>query len=247
MTSTSTSLPTGLSDVTPAQWQRLAQRRIFFGHQSVGQNILDGMSEVLKQHPEIPLRVVASDSIDGVAGPALIQMRVGKNGDPASKARAFASAVGASNDSSLVAFYKFCYLDTDFDTDPAAVFGMYRSELDRIRRPGLQLAHVTMPLTTSETGPRALVKRLLGKRLNRDLNAKRAKYNAALRAIPNEPVFDLAKLESTRPDGSRSVIVQGGDTVEVLAPEFTEDGGHLNQRARTRVAESFLVFLARLP
>jgi hypothetical protein len=61
------------------------------------------------------------------------------------------------------------------------------------------------------------------------------------------PVFDLAVLESTRPDGSRVSYTQGADTVYTLAPEYTNDGGHLNEAAKRMVAEQLLIFLARLP
>ena len=49
-----------LSDVTPTQWERLAGRKIFFGHQSVGNNILDGMRGLMAENPQIRLRLVES-------------------------------------------------------------------------------------------------------------------------------------------------------------------------------------------
>lgn len=238
-----------LSQVSAADWERLAQRRIFFGHQSVGQNLLDGLADVLAAHPAVKLRVVAATAVDSVAGPALIHAKIGRNGEPTTKNAAFGEMVSAAHDPSLVALYKYCYLDTDFSTDPAQLFADYRSQVDSLRRTGLTIVHVTMPLTTSEDGARAFVKRLLRRPMGRDLNARRARYNRLLREAyaGHEPVFDLAQLESTRPDGSRAFFGSADGAVEVLAAENTDDGGHLNAAARRRVAEAFLAFLAKLP
>ena len=83
----------------------------------------------------------------------------------------------------------------------------------------------------------------------RDVNAIRNRYSTLMLAAYSgrAPVFDLATLESTRPDGSRSFFTRGADTAYTLAEEYTSDGGHLNEAARRMVAEQLLIFLARLP
>ena len=35
-----------LSQITPEQWQALSQRTVYFGHQSVGANIVEGVREI---------------------------------------------------------------------------------------------------------------------------------------------------------------------------------------------------------
>ena len=62
-----------------------------------------------------------------------------------------------------------------------------------------------------------------------------------------EPVFDLATIESTRPDGRREAIRAGSRSGYALVPAYTSDNSHLNEQGRRRVAEELLVFLARLP
>ena len=62
----------------------------------------------------------------------------------------------------------------------------------------------------------------------------------------SDHIFDLALLESTRPDGSRAYSRYFGDKAFMLAPEWTDDGGHLNEAAQYHVAERLLVFLATL-
>src|SRR5215510_6801722 len=44
-------------DVPDSIWTRLASRRIFFGHQSVGGNIMDGVAELARENPRLGLHV----------------------------------------------------------------------------------------------------------------------------------------------------------------------------------------------
>ena len=108
--------------------------------------------------------------------------------------------------------------------------------------------HFTVPLTVDEPKLKMMAKRLVGRTTTRDLNAKRARYNALLRKEygTRDPFFDLARAESTLEDGRRIVWWGDGVEVESLAPEFSNDGGHLNVRGRRAVASQFLAFLATL-
>ena len=59
-------------------------------------------------------------------------------------------------------------------------------------------------------------------------------------------VFDIAKIESTYPDGKRSTFTRNGKTYYTLVPEYSRDGAHLNETGRKIVAEQFLILLAKL-
>lgn len=237
-----------LDSVTAADWEWLAGQRIFFGHQSVGQNIVDGIRDVLADHPEIALKLVGTREPELVVGPAFIHALVGRNEDVSSKTREFNAVVTGMREPVTIAFYKYCSVDVGFDTNPDSLFKLYRERTDSARAPGLTIVHVTMPLTTTEGGLRGLAKRVLHRRTQVELNAIRNRYNQLLRDhySGREPLFDLAALESTKPDGTRSFSLAGGDTVYSLARELTSDGGHLNPVGRQRVAEALLAFLARL-
>ena len=223
--------------------------RVFFGHQSVGANILQGVEELAAEHGAPRLRVVRSSSPQSVDGPAIVETPIGTNGDPSSKARGFSTAMeqGFGRDGG-VAMYKYCYLDFTPNTDVRAVFSEHRAIVDSVRaaHPGITIVHVTAPLTTSESPARAVVKRLLGKPGVLAANAKRNEFNALIRETygSREPVFDLGAIESTRPDGSRSFETKGRDTVYTLAPEYTDDGGHLNRLGRRVVATKLLQLLS---
>ena len=238
-----------LATDAPARWRSIAGRRIFFGHQSVGANILEGVRELERDHPELRLTITRAADPTTVEGPAIVESYLGTNGDPQSKADAFARAIAHGvGPGGGMALYKHCFLDMQPGADPERIFAAYRANADSLQRDhaDLLLAHVTMPLTTLEPAPKRLVKRLLGRATTVDLNAARGRYNALLlRAYAaRAPVFDLARLESTRPDGSRAFVMRGADTVYVLADEWTDDGGHLNAAGRRHVATAFLDFLA---
>lgn len=240
-----------VQSVPDSSWATLASKRVFFGHQSVGANIVQGIGDVLRDHPNIGLRVVDGDSAaDG--GPAFAQALVGKNGDPAGKSDDFAArlegGVGRHVD---IAFHKYCYVDMPADADPKAVFAHYKATMDRLHAefPNVTFVHVTTPLVTVPGDPRALIKRLLGQApLRLRANLVREQFNDLMRREygGREPLFDLSLIESTRPDGARETVSFGNRFGYALVPAYASDGAHLNEAGRRRAAESLLVFLAEL-
>lgn len=240
-----------LSDVTDAQWAALARRQIFFGHQSVGYNIMDGVADVLAANPRIALSVVESRDLDSSQAPAFRHAAVGRNAYPVEKMDDFLAVstrgLGAAGGIGMV---KLCFEDVGPTTNADSLFAEYRKRMEvlRARHPGLTIVHLTMPLTVVENWRGYLMKKLRGAPLEVESNAVRNRYNALLLQTyqGREPVFDLARLESTLPDGRRTFARRGSDTVYVLAPRYTEDGGHLNADARRMVAEQLLITLAGL-
>jgi len=244
-----------IAEISDAQWARLAQRTIFFGHQSVGGNIVQGIEELMQAEPRIKLRVVRSPRPATVTGPAFVHFEIGKNYDPASKDTAFAAALDGLNSSGTIALYKYCFVDMAASTNPDSLFAEYEltTEAARASHPGLTIVHVTMPLLSAQPTSKLklLVKRLLGRGESPEvaLNAKRNRFNRLLRQRygNSDAFFDLASIESTRLDGSRSSFTLNGETVYTLAPEYTTDGGHLNAQGRRKAAEALLARLATLP
>lgn len=243
------------ASVTADQWRALGARRLYFGHQSVGFNIADGLVAILAERSDIALRIVEVTAGDSLAAPGLYHGRVGRNGAPDSKTSDFTTMVDRAAPG--VAMLKYCYVDIEEHSNPDSLFASYQRAAAalRSRHPGLVLVHSTMPLTTIDdhSGRRAKLMAKLRGRMNegerlRALNLIRNRYNALLRQayVGTEPVFDVARLESTRPDGSRAFFVNGADTVYIMAAENTDDGGHLNTRARRVAAEEFLALLARI-
>ena len=217
-----------------ASLQRVAHQRIFFGHQSVGANIVQGVKELSAK--------------EGV--PVFIKDQfVPENGDPLRKLASFKAFVGTGSKYD-VALVKFCYVDINANTDAAALFDQYRRAINelRARNPRTVFVHATLPLTTVQTGPKAWVKRLIGRSPYGTVeNVRRDEYNRLLRATyaGREPIFDLARIESTAPDGTLVTVTWNGITAPALSPAYTEDGGHLNARGRVLAAREFLTVLAQ--
>lgn len=241
-----------LDAITDAEWDALASRRIFFGHQSVGRDMVDGMRRVLDANPHIGLRIVTAEHPSLVAGPAFMEARIGRNREPQSKTQAFEAVLdsGFGDESDAIAMYKYCYVDILPGTDPDVLFDSYARSVESVREryPGLTLVHVTMPLHEASDGVREQLKTAIGRPTQTRLNHARNRFNELLRARyeGRDPVFDLAAVESTRPDGSMAYTRYRGSNVRMLAPEYTYDGGHLNEDAQDHVAGLFLTFLARV-
>lgn len=245
-----TALPnsTRLSD---QQIASLATKRVFFGHQSVGNNIIQGIRDLASADPRLRLNIVKSSDPQSVTGPALVEFEIGQNGDPQSKVKAFAAVLnkgmGAQGG---IAMYKFCYVDIDSATDVPKMFAGYREGISTLKAkyPSLKIVHITVPLTTVEPTAKAWVKSLLGRTTTQDMNVKRNQFNTLVRQTyaGTDPIFDLAEVESTHRDGSRSYFTRGNEKIYTLAPEFTADGGHLNDTGRRAAAERLLFVLAQL-
>ena len=217
--------------LTEAQIQKLLSTKYFFGHQSVGGNILEGIADLMAADSRLKLNIVHSSNPSSVSGPAFVEYPVGTNGDPASKDADFAaimdSGFGAQGG---VGMYKYCYVDISDSTDVQAMFNHYRAGVDSLKSKysKLTIVHITAPLMT-------------------DPSVKRDDYNNLLRQTYGAaPIFDLAIAESTHADGSRSFATVGSKTVYTLASEYTDDGGHLNATGRQWVAKKMLITLANL-
>jgi lysophospholipase L1-like esterase len=238
---------TGSDSIPSASWARLADARIYFGHQSVGGNILEGLRELSAARTSGKLKIIRSrEGSSRTAG--LVEFTIGENGRPESKTKDFAASLQEIDDNATaIAIFKYCYLDITPETNVELLFASHRKALQemRARHPNLTFVHVTAPLTRLESGPRFLTKRLLGRPTTRDANVKRNRFNAMLREeYAGEPMFDLAKIESTSPNGSRSFFNEGSSVVYTLAPELTDDGGHLNATGRRAAAREFTAVIS---
>ncbi|NVJ22569.1 hypothetical protein HUW62_15210 [Myxococcus sp. AM011] len=239
---------------TSAPLEKLASRRIFFGHQSVGGNLLDGVKQIPASSQGLAPRVVeVKNPTESLAPGTLAHALVGQNEKPESKIADFERMMDAGLAKSTdVAFFKFCYIDFNGATDSRALFEKYRVSLEglKARHPGTTFVHVTAPLTTVQRGAKAWLKELLGRPVwGIAENVRREMFNELMRKAygGKEPLFDLARLESTAPDGTRETYELNGQTWPAMVPGYSDDGGHLNATAQARLAKELLNFLASLP
>lgn len=229
--------------------QKVANVRIYFAHQSVGANLIDGLQHIAAREA-VPLKVAEFKSASAVTPHTFGHTFIGENGDPLGKLQAFSQAMEQAPAEAGVAMLKFCYVDFSADTDAKALFSAYKSTMDRVksRHPNITVVHITAPLTVVQSGPKAIVKRILGRAPSGiPENIRREEYNGMLRATygGREPLFDLAKVESTGGDGALVSADWQGNKVPALDSTYTEDGGHLNQPGREKAARVLASIIAK--
>jgi len=219
----------------PEQLQALATRTVFFAHASVGANVMAGVEALLDANAGLEPTVVGTRSAAAIhAGVWADAYLVADNGYPFQKLAEFRDAIeGGVGGVVEVAFLKFCFADfwDSAGVDATALFAAYQATLAQLRaaHPDVTFVHLTVPLWTAT-----------------DTNERRERFSDLVRQAYGglEPVFDVALLESTRPDGTREVDERG---VPALVPAYTSDGGHLNEAGRDLVARALVAFLAALP
>ena len=70
--------------------KNLSGRKIYFGHQSVGNNILGGVGDILKENPQVKLNIVKISEPAALNSPILLHSFIGENENPESKINDFA-------------------------------------------------------------------------------------------------------------------------------------------------------------
>jgi lysophospholipase L1-like esterase len=181
----------------------------------------------------------------------LAEALVGQNEDPESKIKDFERLVGENAASLTAAMFKLCYIDFNAKTDVPTIFASYTTTLDRLEKtyPKVVFAHVTTPLTVVQSGPKAWLKSIVGgQRWGYVENQKRAEWNALLKAryAAKAPLFDLADLEARTEDGTPVSYEVGSRRFPMLFAGFTDDGGHLNEKAKTKLGRKFAEFVRSL-
>jgi len=225
------------------------QGRILFSHHSVGANILTGIKRLDAEiSGGVRLRMASLGEATTSTEPAFIDVTGGQNGEPKTKIDFFAATIrGETRLKPDLAFMKFCYVDFNPQTDIDDLFGYYRSTLEALKRehPEIRFAHVTVPVTRWPTELKWRIFRLIGKEVWDDATSmKRAEFNRRIKeSFGADPVFDLARVEATAPDGSLTTFEQGGLNYLSLYPGYTEDGGHLNMVGQQVVGAAAIRFL----
>lgn len=242
-----------INDVPSSAWKKLSQKKIYFGHQSVGNNIIDGVMDLMRENPQIRLNIVkTSDPAEFKSG-FFAHSSLGKNDDPQSKIDAFANLIKNGIGSKVnIAFFKFCFADIIGTTDVESVFNIYKNTLSGLKKtfPKTKFVHVTVPLVITKKSLKARFNRLIRKEdiWFYDGNIKRNELNKLIinEYRGKEPIFDLASVESTCPDGRKEIFKDKGKIYYAMVPAYTKDAGHLNELGRKQAAEQLLLLLAGL-
>lgn len=242
-----------VEDPSADQLRAVASSRIFFGHQSVGSNVLGGLDALARDLAVPELKITETRSASEVVAGTMAHAHVGRNRDPQSKIDEFAAIMNGPMASAVqIALLKLCYIDVTASSDPAAVFDAYASTLDDLsrRHPGVTFLAVTVPLAR-DPGWKGVVKSWLGK--NNDMgpadNVARQTFNQLLREryAGTGRLFDIAAVEAAM-DQAPTRRSRGGTEYYVLHEAFSSDPGHLNALgSRAAAAELVRTLAANLP
>ncbi len=230
-------------------FQILNKKKIYFAHMSVGYNIIEG-AKVLDEKYQLELNIHELQEGDSILEGGLNHGKIGHNTKPFAKIASFEGMFDTHKlDDADYAFFKFCYIDFNDSTDVDSVFNTYCETIDKIKIdfPKVQIVHLTAPLRIIESGIKGFFKEMLGKSIGYEANKRRNEFNKLLikKYKGVDPIFDLAKYESTMIDGERVSMKKNKEMVYSLNPQYTSDGGHLNALGREFIASQFLVFISQ--
>lgn len=217
------------ASVIPQAWLDEARDlSTFFCHKSIGKNILDGISDLQRQDPDR-----YSIDIQYSHGPAqgINEYQAGSNGAPLTKIEGFAPLV---KDGHNLAMMKFCVGDFQPFSSYAAdeIWFAYRDTMiaEQAQHPNVTLVWWTSPLTTQADG--------------RGLQSF-AEFNTYVRDYVNlngGVLFDIADIQSHDPRGNPISL----DSYEAMYNGYSDDGAHLNEMGRQRVASAMWSLLGRV-
>lgn len=238
--------------ISSLEWKKLSAMKIYFGHQSVGYNILSGVNDLRQESGITKVNIKETKDPADFDQPIFAHSPVGKNGSPVSKIDDFKAIMESGIGEKInVAFFKFCYVDIKSATDIDDIFRHYAQTMAglQVKYPGVRFAHCTVPLQVSSPGVKSMIKRALGRPLTgEEDNIKRNRFNQLLAQEygKNGLLFDLAGYESTKTDASRVCFKDGGKDIFYLNPDYSDDGGHLNTKGSRMAARQLIVFLQSL-
>lgn len=207
---------------------------IYFGHQSVGCNMLDGLDELSNTNAKrYKIEIVENpqpswfDSHGGIG-----HNPIGENGNPASKVKDFVDQMnrrGFGHHASA-GMMKICFVDITPGTNIDSLFSTYRQAMDGLERscPKTTLVWWTAPIVRAGN------------------NSRREAFNNLVRSYcrsHNKVLFDIADIESCSPTGQKRVI----NGLPVLDASYSEDGEHPDSHAgKLRLARAYWWLAARL-
>lgn len=236
----------------PDDLESFSKQKIFFGHQSVGANIITGIEATYNGPGKPTLTVVETRDDPPGSGGYLAHAPMGVNGDPDGKIVDFESVMnGKMGDAVDVAVLKLCYADITAGTDVNAVFQKYTAMMTRLEaaHPGVKFIYTTVPLTTDHSWKQT-VKSWIGRddQMGPADNVARQRYNELIRERYGDSgrLFDIAAVESTA-DTEPTERSHDGTTYYVLNRGLAADPGHLNELGARVAAAEFIDILAGQP
>lgn len=242
------------SAITTADLTAVASTRVFFGHFSVGMNLLNAVPGVYADHAVSAPPIEQGGTQPGPNGGFIAHQFIGTEVDGKPPLEDFDRIMrGGMGRQVDVALMKFCWGDVQSKTDVDDLFASYRDTMAALERdfPNVTFIHVTEPLTT-ESGLFTELKTKLNTLLGRSdwygqrANVARERLNALIRGeYAGRHLFDLAAIESTKPDGMRVSGRYDNQGYFALYDGYASDMAQLNTVGSKIAATAFLEAIAQ--
>jgi hypothetical protein len=237
------------SDDVGALIEQVADQNVYFGHQSVGYNIMDGVQQ-WELESGINLSMESSRDFASLPENSFVHFKVGANREPRGKIDDFVNLVDQiPAEENAIAFFKFCYADFHESTEVNDLFSYYSEKMLYLKdkHPNITFLASTVPAMAVQKGWRAAAKKVLGRAPYGYLqNIKLFEFNQRLLTEFDGilPVFDLGLVEVTRPDGTIETYRHKGNDYPCMPDYYASDYGHLNDFGARTVSYNMLAFLA---
>lgn len=227
--------PSVVGALTAQKLTALKSKRILFGHQSVGANMVDGVLALYSSYGVSPsITQIDASQINATSGGFFADFYVGVNGDPVGKTADFNTTVRQYSAKLDFALMKFCFVDIVSGINVTQVFNAYRSVMDGLVAdfPAIKFVYTTAALDEYDI----------------DNAVTREQLNTLIRNqyASTGRLFDLAAVESTRPNSTRVSGTSGGNTYYQLYDSYSSDGGHLNATGQQVLDVALFTLLANL-
>jgi len=223
---------------------KVRMMKIMFGHQSVGTNIVDGLTALSDSNSaRYGLNIQFKPS--NLTSPAFGHWKNGENQDPHGKINAFDTKMRSQTSSNDVwaeildiAYFKFCYVDLNLSSiNTDSLYDDYIRTMTQLigDYPECKFVHVTIPLS-------ALIYSS-----DKERNKRRHEFNEKIRSFAYATqgfLFDLADIESHDESGiQQSFEFEGSvypmmwyDSSDPYNNGWSYDGGHLNNKGKEHIA-----------
>lgn len=225
----------------------IRSKKMYFGHASIGGQILDGIRDLSKnESARYSLRVTVEPS--ALNDPGLIDYYIGPNGDPLAKVERFKNFIQSTDANGHewgntldIAYFKFCYVDFDENSNIDNIFDTYITTVNSIitQYPNCKFVYFTVPLQGNLTTDRRMAENVV----RNEMNAKIRDYVQKNGGI----LFDLADIESYDDQGNYQSFSYNGKTYPkawFVADNYandgwtTDDGAHLNDKGKDHLARA---------
>lgn len=228
---------------------QLADQKVYFGHQSVGYNIIDGM-QLWEDESGIALSKAFSRDFSSESETSFVHFKIGTNKEPHAKIDDFVALMEQiPEEEKAIAFFKFCFADFYEDTDVDDLFAYFSEKMLYLKdkHTNINFLVSTVPAMAVQKGWRGFAKKILGRAPYGYLqNISLSEFNQKVLTEFSGvlPVFDLAGIEVTRPDGSMETFTHKGSEHPCIPDYYTSDYGHLNDFGARTVSYNLLAFLS---